>query len=165
MTLPPKQHSFFPVAGPLLLLLGLMYPVNSFFFLSTTSRSITILRNIHCHTKNQRHRHHHRRRLVSPHLAMSAAAATTTSATTLPSWTDLTQQIATTPVGQALNAEVELRRTGQGSAHVHNTLRTFDDSSTHKEPSITLFRDYAGWCPYWYVSVFFFKVFHHASME
>lgn len=42
-------------------------------------------------------------------------------------------------------SEVELRKSGKGSAHVHNKLRQFKSGD---DPPITLFRDHAGWCPY-----------------
>lgn len=58
------------------------------------------------------------------------------------SWDDLVRQIDTTPVGDALSKEVEIRKTGKGSAHVHNTLRRFH---TTEEPQVTLYRDHAGW--------------------
>jgi glutathione S-transferase len=72
-------------------------------------------------------------------LAMSATA------TTVPSWVDLQDRVGSTPVGKALKNEVELRKAGAGSAHVHSTLRKFGASD---EPQITFYRDHAGWCPY-----------------
>ena len=74
--------------------------------------------------------------------ASSFLHMSTASATTLPSWTDLASRVATTPVGQALNQEVELRKQGRGSAHVQNKLRKFDSD---KDPKIILYRDHAGW--------------------
>ena len=73
---------------------------------------------------------------------------------TLPSWTDLHEQlIKATPAGMALHDEEKLRKTGKGAPHVHNTLRLFRDEVESNEDAtklpITLFRDYAGWCPYW----------------
>jgi len=82
-------------------------------------------------------------------LAMSTtAAAAAAAAATVPLWSDLQQQASETAVGQALNDEIELRKQGRGSAHVHNTLRTFSDDATTEVPAITVFRDHAGWCPY-----------------
>ena len=73
--------------------------------------------------------------------------ATDAQIITTSSWDDLVHQINATPVGTALTNEVQLRKTGQGSAHVHNTLRTFDDSSSENEvPPVILYRDHAGWC-------------------
>lgn len=79
-------------------------------------------------------------------LAMSATG-TTTATTALPSWADLKDTLSSTPVGKALNEEVELRKQGKGSAHVHSTLRKFEDKSSDA-PAITFYRDHAGWCPY-----------------
>lgn len=72
------------------------------------------------------------------------------STSTIPSWSDLEKQSNETPVGKALSAEVLLRQEGKGSAHVQNKLRKFKtaDDDDKKEPTITLFRDHAGWCPY-----------------
>jgi hypothetical protein len=75
----------------------------------------------------------------APRLSMSSSA---TETTTVPSWADLTDKVATTAVGRALNAEVKLRKEGKGSAHVQNTLRLF--ASDDEEPRITLYRDHAG---------------------
>ena len=69
------------------------------------------------------------------------------SLTTALSWEDLKTLVGQTSVGTALNKEVELRSQGKGSAHVQNTLRLFDAEDT--EPKIILYRDHAGWCPYW----------------
>ena len=85
------------------------------------------------------------------------------STTTVPSsWSDIQSLVGETPVGKALNNEASLRKMGLGSAHVHNTLRLFDSTNEdgkndNGEPAITLYRDYAGWCPYWYdqISLFF----------
>lgn len=77
-------------------------------------------------------------RMSRSSLFMSTAAISTS----VPSWADLTSQVATTPVGQALNNEVELRKNGKGSAHVQNTLRKFDSD---EDPKIILYRDHAGW--------------------
>jgi hypothetical protein len=68
-------------------------------------------------------------------LLMSAAT------TSIPSWLDLKTASIQTPVGKALEEQVALRKKGEGSAHVHNTLRTFGKGT----PEITLFRDHAGW--------------------
>jgi len=76
-----------------------------------------------------------------PILHMSSSTATT-----VPSWQNLQAMVAETPVGKALNQEVELRKQGKGSAHVQNTLRLFN--SKDPKPPILLYRDHAGWCPY-----------------
>ena len=70
------------------------------------------------------------------------------------SWSDIQSSVGETAVGKALNYEASQRKLGLGSAHVHNTLRKFDLASEDDttEPQITLYRDYAGWCPYWYES-------------
>lgn len=67
----------------------------------------------------------------STFLAMSSTTTTT------PSWTDLIEQAASTPVGKALNTEVSLRKEGKGSASRENTLRTFGREG---EPVVTLYR-------------------------
>ena len=66
-----------------------------------------------------------------------AMSSTTSAATQLPSWSDLADQAASTAVGQALNAEVALRREGNGSAARENTLRKF---GKEEEPVVTLYR-------------------------
>lgn len=76
-------------------------------------------------------------------LAMSSSLSSTTDAVRSYSWSDLQRQVGGTVVGMALNAEVELRSQGKGSAHVQNKLRQF---GSEDEPKITLFRDHAGWC-------------------
>ena len=68
-------------------------------------------------------------------LFMSAAT------TSIPSWIDLKAASIQTPVGKAMEEQVALRKKGEGSAHVHNTLRTFAKGT----PELTLFRDHAGW--------------------
>ena len=79
-------------------------------------------------------------------MSSSSTAAAPGSSTTLPSWSDLQNTAGDTAVGGALNREAQLRQRGQGSAHVQNKLRQFGSDET---PAITLFRDHAGWCPYW----------------
>eukprot|EP00980_Cylindrotheca_fusiformis_P006770 scaffold1413_cov117-Cylindrotheca_fusiformis.AAC.10 len=74
--------------------------------------------------------------------SMSSATSVAT-----PSWEELQSTVGETPVGQALNKEVDLRSQGRGSAHVQNRKRLFQ-SSNEDDPPITLFRDHAGWCPY-----------------
>eukprot|EP00977_Amphora_coffeiformis_P018753 scaffold6695_cov155-Amphora_coffeaeformis.AAC.6 len=66
-------------------------------------------------------------------LAMSSTATTAA----VPSWTDLVEQAAATPVGKALNNEVSLRKEGKGSAARENTLRKFGRDG---EPVVTLYR-------------------------
>eukprot|EP00546_Thalassionema_frauenfeldii_P010456 CAMPEP_0178914376 /NCGR_PEP_ID=MMETSP0786-20121207/11392_1 /TAXON_ID=186022 /ORGANISM="Thalassionema frauenfeldii, Strain CCMP 1798" /LENGTH=507 /DNA_ID=CAMNT_0020587279 /DNA_START=198 /DNA_END=1721 /DNA_ORIENTATION=- len=68
-----------------------------------------------------------------------------TTSTIIPSWIDLKSKSESTIVGKSLVAEVELRSSGKGSAHVQNKLRQF---KSEEDPQITLFRDHAGWCPY-----------------
>ena len=84
-----------------------------------------------------------RARSTTSHLAMS----------TLPSWSDLQSSATSTAVGSALDNEVTLRPTGRAAPFVQNKLRLFDseDFSAEKPPKITLYRDHAGWCPYWFV--------------
>lgn len=64
-------------------------------------------------------------------------AMSTASTTSVPSWTDLVEQSAATPVGKALNKEVSLRKEGKGSASRENTLRTFGRDG---DPIVTLYR-------------------------
>jgi hypothetical protein len=73
-------------------------------------------------------------------LSMSSATSVAT-----PSWEELLSTVGETPVGQALNNEVQLRTEGKGSPHVQSKKRLFRQDD---DPSITLFRDHAGWCPY-----------------
>ena len=74
-------------------------------------------------------------------------SSTTSSTATLPSWSELQTSVAQTPVGSALNKEVELREKGLGSAHVQNRVRLFGEQ-VGTTPPIKLYRDHAGWCPY-----------------
>ncbi|GAX18073.1 glutathione S-transferase [Fistulifera solaris] len=74
-----------------------------------------------------------------------AASNTPIMTTTTSSWDDLVKQMDATPVGKALTNELEVRKTGKGSPHVHNTLRKFDSD---EDPQVILYRDHAGWCPY-----------------
>jgi hypothetical protein len=62
-----------------------------------------------------------------PHLSrtVSVLRMATTTAATLPSWADLAESSAASPVGKALNEEVSLRSEGKGSASRENTLRKF----------------------------------------
>jgi hypothetical protein len=84
--------------------------------------------------------------------------------TVVPSWSELKVQSEATTVGQAIASEVKLRSTGQGSAHVQNTLRTFRDKES--TPAITLYRDHAGWCPYCQKTVSYpFCMFHIAVLN
>lgn len=53
------------------------------------------------------------------------------------SWADLQSQSASTAVGQALNQEAELRKSGAGSPARENTLRTF---GAKQKPAVTLYR-------------------------
>ena len=94
-------------------------------------------------------------RAATLRLSMSSSSPSSSSAesprtSVLPSWSDLQTEVGSTAVGTSLNEEVALRKTGQGSAHVHNTLRRFAPSATQKEtgdtPAITVYRDHAGWC-------------------
>jgi hypothetical protein len=59
----------------------------------------------------------------------------------IPSWNDLKDSSAAQPIGAALNDEVEVRKSGKGSAHASNKLRLFD---AKEQPKITLYRDSAG---------------------
>lgn len=74
-------------------------------------------------------------------MASDAQTTTTTTSSSL-SWDDLVRQMDNTPVGKALTNEVQIRKTGKGSAHVHNTLRMFDSK---EDPQVILYRDHAGW--------------------
>ena len=74
---------------------------------------------------------------LGPRAWVLAMSSTTSAATQLPSWSDLADQAASTTVGQALNAEVALRREGNGSAARENTLRKF---GKEEEPVVTLYR-------------------------
>ncbi len=57
------------------------------------------------------------------------------------SWEQLKANSADQAVGNALNKEVEKRKSGKGSAHVQSKLRLF---SSEEKPKITLYRDHAG---------------------
>ena len=71
-------------------------------------------------------------------------AGTSLSATSIPTWEELSVSVSGTPVGEALDKEVEIRKEGRGSAYVQNELRLFGSEG---DPQITLYRDHAGWCP------------------
>ncbi len=76
-------------------------------------------------------------------LAMSSSSSPSIVA---PTWDDLKEKASETPVGKALDRDLELRAKGKGSPHVHSKIRLFD--GTDEKPTYTLFRDHAGWCPY-----------------
>ena len=69
-------------------------------------------------------------------------ASMSTATETVPSWTDLQSKSKSTFAGKALENEMTIRKDGQGSAFVHNTLRKFQSEET---PVITVYRDHAGW--------------------
>lgn len=64
--------------------------------------------------------------------------------TSIPTWDELKALASATPVGKALDNDIELRKQGKGSPNVHNKLRKFGDDTL---PKYTLYRDHAGWCP------------------
>ncbi len=73
------------------------------------------------------------------------------------SWESLKSASSEQTVGTALNQEMELRKTGKGSAHVQSRLRLFD---SQEKPKITLYRDHAGWCPYCQVRSLTYSIFY-----
>jgi len=75
-----------------------------------------------------------------PHFALSMLSTSTEK-----SWSDLQSAAAKTAVGAALTSEQESRLRGTGAPFVQNKLRLFESIET---PSLTLYRDHAGWCPY-----------------
>ena len=83
-----------------------------------------------------------RDQLSVPYSSVVNLHMSSTTATAVPSWEDLTSEVANTEIGQALNKEVEIRKEGKGSAHVQNKLRQFGKDES---PQITLYRDHAGW--------------------
>ena len=88
-----------------------------------------------------------------------SAALQMSTSTTVPTWENLKGKVSETPVGKALDRDLELRSQGRGSPHVHSKLRLFDDgdennnnnnnnnNGENEKPVYTLFRDHAGWCP------------------
>ncbi len=83
-------------------------------------------------------------------LAMSSSSSSPASASmVVPTWDDLKDKISETPVGKALDKDLEMRAQGRGSPHVHSKMRLFDNNSDNgnEKPVYTLFRDHAGWCP------------------
>lgn len=91
--------------------------------------------------------------LVSSTIALSMSTASSSSSATVvgpaPAWTDLQATLADTPVGAALDRQVTLRGQGLGAPHVHNPLRLFGRRKDGPNPpSLKLYRDHAGWCPY-----------------
>ena len=77
---------------------------------------------------------------TSPHsatLGRASVLAMSSTTATMPSWAELAEQSASTPVGKALNNEVALRKEGNGSAARENTLRKFGKD---EEPVVTLYR-------------------------
>lgn len=91
--------------------------------------------------------HTHTRRLPLVSSTMALSMSTASSSATVPAWTDLQATLAETPVGEALDRQVTLRGQGLGAPHVHNPLRLFGWKGP-QPPSLTLYRDHAGWCPY-----------------
>ena len=84
-------------------------------------------------------------RKANPIFGMSASSSDVQSQ--LLSWDELKEKSAHQAVGNALNKEVEMRKSGKGSAHVQSKLRLF---SSEEKPKITLYRDHAG-CKYFFL--------------
>jgi len=78
-------------------------------------------------------------------LSMSSSAAPA-AAGTISAWEELREASGQTIVGAALDQETHLRQMGGGSAAVGNKLRLYGKQT--EKPTLTLFRDHAGWCPY-----------------
>ena len=70
-------------------------------------------------------------------------AATTSAA---PSWTDLKEQLSSSPTAKELDEQVKQLELGAGKPDTNAKLRLFG----HKESEVrlTLYRDHAAWCPY-----------------
>ena len=94
--------------------------------------------------------------LLSTALSMSTSTSTATAtSTTVPTWDDLKRSASETPVGKALDRDLELRAKGRGSPNVHSKIRLFGDTENDNDtetnddesPVFTLYRDHAGWCP------------------
>jgi len=80
---------------------------------------------------------------------MSSSSSSSSTSVAVPTWDDLKSRASETPVGRALDRDLELRKSGKGSPHVHSKLRLFEDSNSGDDlPVFTLYRDHAGWCPY-----------------
>lgn len=76
---------------------------------------------------------------------MNKSSRIMSATTSIPTWDDLKTLASATPVGKALDNDIELRKQGKGSPNVHNKVRRFGNE---KLPKYTLYRDHAGWCPY-----------------
>lgn len=76
---------------------------------------------------------------------MNKSSRIMSATTSIPTWDDLKTLASATPVGKALDNDIELRKQGKGSPNVHNKVRRFGNE---KLPEYTLYRDHAGWCPY-----------------
>lgn len=74
------------------------------------------------------------------------ASSSETTMASVPTWENLKARLSETAVGKALDRDVQLRKEGRGSPHVHSNLRLFNEKSS-EQPVFTLFRDHAGWCP------------------
>eukprot|EP00959_Pyramimonas_sp_CCMP1952_P178561 3732366-Pyramimonas_sp.AAC.1 len=68
------------------------------------------------------------------------------ASTAAPSWTDLKEQLATSPTAKALDEQVKQLALGAGKADSNAKLRLFGHQES--EVRLTLYRDHAGWCPY-----------------
>ena len=67
------------------------------------------------------------------------------TASNIPDWDVLRDKVLTTPTGQFLFEQEQLRAVGEGLPHTDAKLRLF---GTTAEPRVTLYRDTAAWCPY-----------------
>ena len=67
------------------------------------------------------------------------------TASNIPDWDVLKDKVLTTPTGQFLFEQEQLRAVGEGLPHTDAKLRLF---GTTAEPRVTLYRDTAAWCPY-----------------
>jgi hypothetical protein len=68
-------------------------------------------------------------------------SSTSSVASSSRSWGDLQDLSNAQAIGAALNNEMEIRKVGNGSAHVQSKLRLFGSKT---QPKITLYRDHAG---------------------
>jgi hypothetical protein len=122
-----------------------------------------LVHNQKLHSNNNNNNSYHWMSTMRSMSTSPPSAATATTAAVLPTWDDLKKGASNTPVGTALDRDLELRAKGRGSPNVHSKLRVFGGDSDNPEhetttdtetetetespPVFTLYRDHAGWCP------------------
>mmetsp|Transcript_32567 Transcript_32567/g.46971 ORF Transcript_32567/g.46971 Transcript_32567/m.46971 type:complete len:487 (+) Transcript_32567:45-1505(+) len=83
--------------------------------------------------------------MSSRDLSVSALSNSRSNSVDFSSWDSLKASAISSPTGQFLQEQEELRAQGAGLPHTDAKIRLFGSTG---EPRITYFRDSAAWCPY-----------------